>query len=59
MPMPSREVVQTLLEALEQAIQHLEYCGYGDTWERSCALEEKLPAKLAHALKVGEEFLDV
>lgn len=32
-------VARNLLEALLAAQSHLEYCGYGDSWERECALD--------------------
>jgi len=45
-----------LLEALEAASTHLDYCGYGDKWERECAeelgLEEKISAAIVAARKV-------
>jgi hypothetical protein len=39
-----------LLEVLKLAEQHLEYCGYGDSYERECARDEKLPQKIATAI---------
>ena len=44
-----------LLEALCAASEHLDYCGYGDTWERECADQDKLSEKIAAAIKAGEE----
>lgn len=41
-----------LREALKAAIDHLEYCGYGDSWERECAEESGLPNKLSKAMDV-------
>ena len=35
-----REYKPTLLEALLAAQEHLEYCGYGDSWERECAMQK-------------------
>jgi len=32
-----------LLKALEAALNHLDYCGYGDSWERECALNRDWP----------------
>ena len=32
-----------LVEGLKKARDHLEYCGYGDNWERECAKEAGLP----------------
>jgi hypothetical protein len=43
---PSSTVVQTgmraptyeeLREALHKALEHLDYCGWGDSWERECS----------------------
>lgn len=31
---------------LAEARDHLEYCGYGDRWERECAREAELPQRL-------------
>jgi hypothetical protein len=31
---------------LKEAYEHLEYCGYGDSWERECAKEAKLQERL-------------
>lgn len=46
-------VVCTLIAALEAAHAHLEYCGYGDSWERECAVEEKLDQKITDALTLA------
>lgn len=37
-----------LYAALEAAEEHLDYCGYGDNWERECAAG--LPMQIATAL---------
>ena len=29
-----------LFDALEMAVEHLDYCGWGDRWERGCAMEK-------------------
>ena len=39
-----------LLEALIAAKEHLEYCGYGDRWERECARDGGLIEKIDAAL---------
>lgn len=41
---------QTLFNALVAAQQHLEYCGYGDKWERDIAKAKKLPEQVETAL---------
>ena len=39
-----------------EAAQHLEYCSYGDSWERECAREDKLPERVQAMLKeIGGE----
>lgn len=39
-----KEKLRKTEDLLEEAIGHLDYCGYGDTWERQVAqaLKEKL-----------------
>ncbi len=39
-----------LLEALEAAEEHLNFCGWGDKYERECARDEKLPEKIRAAI---------
>ncbi len=39
-----------LLHALEQAREHLEYCGYGDSWEHEVAQHHLLPSVISTAL---------
>ncbi len=39
-----------LLDALKDAEDHLEYCGYGDKWERECAREDGLAEKIEKAI---------
>ena len=40
----AEERLREIEDLLEEAIGHLDYCGYGDTWERQVAqtLKEKL-----------------
>ena len=44
---------KTLHEALEAASDHLDYCGYGDSWERECAIANGLEEQITKALKEG------
>jgi hypothetical protein len=44
-------------DALVEAESHLDYCGYGDSWERECARHDNLPEKLQAAIKAGEIWL--
>lgn len=47
------ELEKQLVEVLEVAQSHLDYCGYGDSWERECArvlkLEERIRTVIALA----------
>ena len=44
---------EKLRAALQAAKEHLEYCGYGDKWERECAEASKLEEQIDEALKDG------
>jgi len=44
-----------LLKALILAKKHLDYCDYGDEWERECAKENKLSDKIQQAINKAEE----
>lgn len=46
---------QQLFGALVLASDHLDYTGYGDTWEREGAEAQKLPEIIAAAIKRGQE----
>jgi hypothetical protein len=48
------EVNAELLGALKDAVEHLEYSGYGDSWERECAHASKLPVRLEAAISLAE-----
>ena len=50
--------IQQIVEALKEARDHLEYCGYGDNWERECAIDSGLPEKIAEALGMGKEEME-
>ena len=45
------KLIAELLEALEDAQEHLDYCGWGDKYERDCAREEGLPKKIEEAIR--------
>lgn len=51
------ELLQEVTSALADAVSHLEYCGYGDSWERECARDDGLPDRLASILEKSEKFL--
>jgi hypothetical protein len=58
--MPSaKEVIKTLHDALVAASEHLNYCGYGDSWERECATEAKLPETIQAAIDQGKAFMEL
>ena len=40
-----------LYDALKEASAHLDYCGYGDRYERDCARESGLMEKIEKALE--------
>jgi hypothetical protein len=48
--MTSKEAIKILGEALLEAQEHLEYCGYGDSWERECAMSSGLPETIDSAV---------
>ena len=48
-----RHINTSLLEALKAASEHLDYCGYGDKWERECADSQGLPKKIEKALHLA------
>ena len=43
-------LIKEMYEALKAAEGHLDYCGYGDKWERECAYDSKLPETIDKAL---------
>lgn len=55
--MISKLQFETLLAALEDAVGHLEYCGYGDSWERECADHEGLPDRFQKAIETADKIL--
>ena len=44
--MTTEEELKLCKKLLKEAYDHLEYCGYGDSWERECSeqLQEDLDA---------------
>ena len=42
--------LRACVEALSAASEHLEYCGYGDEYEREGARQRRLPEMIAAAL---------
>lgn len=52
---PYEEYIK-LATLFDEAVQHLEYCGYGDNYERECARDDKLPERLEKMSKRIEEI---
>lgn len=48
-----------LVIAFQEAVAHLEYCGYGDAWERECANVDKLPQKFERMVKRTNQILEL
>lgn len=46
-----KQTARELRKILIEAANHLEYCGYGDSWEQSCAREAKLPSRIEDVLE--------
>lgn len=51
------QLEKNLFKALQLAVEHLEWTGYGDSWERECATFSKLPERLNTALQEAEEAM--
>jgi len=49
------KLINQLVEALDAAHKHLQYCGYGDSWEREG--HEVLDKQIVKALEKGNQFL--
>lgn len=54
----AEKLIVMLVEGLEEASDCLDYCGYGDSWERECAYHNGSPEKIEAALKAGQEYID-
>jgi hypothetical protein len=50
------DLIEELVAALKAAKDHLDYCGYGDRWERECAKEAKLEQQIDNALAKAEAY---
>ena len=46
--------IKALVDALTDAKSHLEFCGYGDSYERECAKAGKLEQRIAAAIELAE-----
>lgn len=54
--MTDKELIKILGEVLEVAESHLDYCWYGDSWERECANGAGLPLEIEEALKAYRKW---
>jgi hypothetical protein len=52
-----KEKICQIVDALEAASDHLDYCGYGDSWERECAEHQMLPEQISNALATGKALI--
>lgn len=50
----TQKAVPVLLEALKEAREHLDWCGWGDSYERECARADGLPEKIDAAIAQAE-----
>ena len=51
----ANKTIAELREALEAASDHLDYVGYGDSWEQECAEATGLEKKINAALAKGKQ----
>ena len=51
-----KKIFEQVVDALQEASSHLDYCGYGDSWEREGAYDQKLPEKISTALMAAEKL---
>lgn len=54
--MSENNIINTLGDVLQMAYDHLEYCGYGDSWERECADSQMLSTRIESALELFEKY---
>lgn len=50
---------KSLVKLFQEAVAHLEYCGYGDAWERECADVDKLPQRLERMVRRTDKILEL
>lgn len=53
MTVEERQVFDQVVNALYSAEGHLNYCGYGDSWERECAEDSGLAKEISEALEAA------
>lgn len=52
-------VLKQTYEALLAASEHLDYCGYGDSWERECAEASNLEDQIAKGIEAAAKELGI
>jgi len=52
------KLMRKLVDALIEAESHLAYCGYGDEWERECAVSKGLSELLTEVIGNGERRVE-
>ncbi len=49
------EQIKQLKALFIEAANHLEWCGYGDSYERECARDDKLPQRIEEMVKLLQQ----
>lgn len=57
--MDKEEIIAGLLDALVAAKEHLDWAGWGDSYERECARDAKLPERINDAIAKAKHCLGV
>lgn len=52
------EEYKALFDAFEEAKTHLEWTGYGDSWERECAYDGNLPQTIDKAYEMASAIIE-
>ncbi len=47
-----------LAKMLREVVDHADYCGWGDAWERACAHDCKLPSRAEDLLEKYGPYLE-
>lgn len=55
--MNEKELIKILQQALSDAQDHLDFCGYGDRYEAECAREHGLEKQIVEALSKARDYL--
>lgn len=55
---PLEEYIK-LAKLFQEAASHLDYCGYGDEYERSCAKDDKLPQRIERMRSRIDKILEM